>query len=187
MLTLWKSLVMPILDYCSQLWSPTMKGEIQQIEEIQKNFTRKIHMRDRGDYWHRLASLRLYSLERRRERYRIIYVWKIMEGLVPNLNTNPIHHTTSLRNGRMCVIPKSSNNVPSRIQSLREGSLSVHGARLFNALPVRLRNMKGLSLPKFKKELDDYLRTVPDEPQCCGYTANRRAASNSVLHMAAIA
>ena len=34
MLTLWKSLVIPILDYCSQLWSPSKVGEIQQIEDL---------------------------------------------------------------------------------------------------------------------------------------------------------
>ena len=31
MLTLWKSLVQCKLDYCSQLWSPTRKGDIQAI------------------------------------------------------------------------------------------------------------------------------------------------------------
>ena len=39
---LWKSLVLPILDYCSQLWSPSRQGQIQQIETIQQSFTRKI-------------------------------------------------------------------------------------------------------------------------------------------------
>ena len=186
MLTLWKTLVISILDYCSQLWCPTLKGEIQQIEELQKNFTRKIHMENRcDDYWDRLASLHLYSLERRRERYRIIYVWKIMEGLVPNLNKNPIRHTISLRNGRKCVIPSTSSRVPRRIQSFRDGTLSVNGARLFNVLPAKLRNMRGVSISVFKNELDQFLNTVPDEPQCCGYTASRKAASNSLLHMVA--
>ena len=74
MLTMWKSLVLPILDYCSQLWCPQKKGHIQMIEEIQKSFTRKIPLPGREDYWDRLSSLHLYSLERRRERYRIIYV-----------------------------------------------------------------------------------------------------------------
>ena len=187
MLTLWKTLVIPILDYCSQLWCPTLKGEIQQIEELQKNFTRKIHMENRGDdYWDRLASLHLYSLERRRERYRIIYVWKIMEGLVPNLNKNPIRHTISLRNGRKCLLPSTSSRVPRRMQSFRDGTLSVNGARLFNVLPVKLRNMRGVSISVFKNELDKFLNTVPDEPQCCGYTASRKAASNSLLHMVAV-
>ena len=85
MLTLWKSLVLPILDYCSQLWCPSKVGEIQQLEEIQKAFTRKIRSPTRNDYWERLQKLHLYSLERRRERYCIIYVWKMLEGLVPNL------------------------------------------------------------------------------------------------------
>ena len=30
--------------------------------------------------------LKLYSLQRRREIYGIIYVWKIIEGMVPNLS-----------------------------------------------------------------------------------------------------
>ena len=37
------------------------------------------------EYSERLVSFKLYSLQRRRERYCIIYVWKIFEGLVPNL------------------------------------------------------------------------------------------------------
>ena len=52
MLTLWKSLVIPIVDYCSQLWSPSKVGEIQQIENIQKAFTRKIKSPgSHDDYW----------------------------------------------------------------------------------------------------------------------------------------
>ena len=38
-------------------------------------------MRD-CSYSDRLSLLRLYSLQRRRERYCIIYVWKIIEDLV---------------------------------------------------------------------------------------------------------
>jgi len=32
MLTLYKSLVRPILEYCSALWAPISKGEIQRLE-----------------------------------------------------------------------------------------------------------------------------------------------------------
>ena len=35
----------------------------------------------------------------------------------------------------------------------------------------------------FKKELDKFLGTVPGEPLTTGYTARRRAESNSLLHM----
>ena len=185
MLTTWKSLVLPILDYCSQLWCPQRKGDIQQIEEIQKSFIRKIPLPGREDYWNRLSSLRLYSLERRRERYRIIYIWKILEDLVPNFTVekDQVKTTTSLRNGRLCVIPSISRTASTRVTSLREGSLCVNGAQLFNMLPKRIRNMTGVELPEFKKELDAFLATVPDEPQSPGYTDVRQAESNSLVHM----
>ena len=37
-------------DYCSQLWSPSNAEEIQQSEEIQKSFTRKIKSNSIEDY-----------------------------------------------------------------------------------------------------------------------------------------
>ena len=38
-------------------------------------------------YHERLKSLGLYSLQRRRERYCIIYIWNIIEGLASDLLT----------------------------------------------------------------------------------------------------
>ena len=43
--------------------------------------------------------------------------------------------------------------------------------------------MTNVELPKFKEKLDEFLATIPDEPQCPGYTAARRADSNSLLNM----
>ena len=72
MILLWKSLVLSKLDYCSQLWSPTVKGDIQKLEMIQRSFIRKIDDMRHLDYWTQLKKLHLYSLERRRERYIVI-------------------------------------------------------------------------------------------------------------------
>ena len=44
----------------------------------------------------------MYSLQNRRERYGIIYVWKIIKELVPNLS-DPITCSFSDRRGRACV------------------------------------------------------------------------------------
>ena len=133
MLTLWKSMVLPILDYCSQLWSPTKVGEIQQIEQVQKNFTRKIKSNSQEDYWCRLSRNNLYSLEKRRERYRIIYVWKILEGMVPNLSgQSELRAKPSLRFGRMCSVPPRPASASARIQNLRDGSFSINGPHLIS-------------------------------------------------------
>ena len=85
MLTLWKSLVIPHLEYCAQLWSPNEVKLIQLIEDVQKSFTRKIKNLQSLNYWERLKKLKMYSLQRRRERYIIIYTWSIIENLVPNV------------------------------------------------------------------------------------------------------
>ena len=185
MLTTWKSLVLPILDYCSQLWCPTNKGQIQKLEKIQQSFTRKIHLNDKLDYWERLKTLRLYSLERRRERYRIIYIWKILEKAVPNITgggTDGIKKQLhSVRNGVTCHVPPYKTSIPSKIWKLREGTINYHGAKLFNALPKYIRELTNCSLSIFKKNLDVFLSSIEDKPRVCGYTAFTLAESNSLL------
>ena len=57
----------------------------------------------------------------------------------------------------------------------------------FNVLPDDIRNLSGCTVDTFKHRLDRYLASVPDEPQIQGYTAQRRAESNSLLDMACLA
>ncbi len=51
MITLWKSVKLPQLEYCSQLWSPTKKQDIVNLELLQKNYLRKISGAYELDYW----------------------------------------------------------------------------------------------------------------------------------------
>ena len=87
MLQLWKSIVIPRLDYCSQLWNPHNVQAIQQLKDLQKSYVRQITGFRHMDYWNALPKLGLYSLQRRRERYQIIYTWLILESKVPNITT----------------------------------------------------------------------------------------------------
>ena len=133
------------------------------------------------DYWQRLKHLKMLSQERRMERYRALYVWKILEGLVPNCG---LESTSSERRGREVLIhPARGKKI---FQSLREGSFQVNGARLFNSLPKKLRNMTRIPLDDFKSSLDHYLETLPDEPNLPNYTpstCNQMTAkpSNSII------
>ena len=84
MLTLWKSLVIPLHDYCSQLWNPVKLNDIAKFEQVQWSFIRKVSG-VASDYWSALSQFQLLSLQRRRERYMIFYVWKVLEGAAPTL------------------------------------------------------------------------------------------------------
>jgi ribonuclease P/MRP protein subunit RPP40 len=79
-----KTLVQGHIDYCSQLYFPTQSKELEILENLQKNFSKKIPEIHYLDYWNRLKHLQLYSQQRRSEGSCIIYTWKVLEGMVPN-------------------------------------------------------------------------------------------------------
>ena len=156
MFTLFKSIVLSRLDYGSQLWSPFLIKHITQLEKIQRSFTKHITG---------LKSLGLYSLQRRRERYCIIYILKIIEGLAPNFS-NPITRTFSGRRGRSCVI---SNVNVGRVGTLSYNTFGWRSIRLFNSLPMHLRSISSCSVLRFKTQLDIFLGSVEDLPCLPGF------------------
>ena len=60
-------------------------------------------------------------------------------------------------------------------------SMSRHGSALFNSLPKELRELSGVSSDLFGYKLDLYLSSIPDKPVIRGYSAFRRAPTNSIL------
>ena len=73
-------------------------------------------------------------------------------------------------------IPPSAQ---SKVKQARERSLGVHGAILFNILPVHLRNEDSGDFELFKNQLNIFLSMVPDQPTSPGLV--RLAGSNSLL------
>ena len=177
MLTLYKALVVPILEYCCQLWNPDKICDVIKLESVQRTFTFRILGMENKSYWERLQTLSLYSLQRRRERYMIIYVWKICMGLVPNFGRDDLKlklHGMGTRLGKRCVLPTL---VRSRVGTLREKSFMVRGPNLFNSLPSNIREYDG-SLEGFKRKVDRFLETIPDRPPTPGY--HDAACGNSI-------
>ena len=177
MITILKTLIQPKLDYCSQLYSPTKQEHINKIESVQRNFTSHIIGFKDLDYWSRLTQLRLFSQERRRERYILIFLWEINQGKVKGYD---IKFVSSDRRGRYAVPKLVCRSAPSNVRRAREGSLGVRGAMLFNLLPAHIRDSNVTSVEAFKVLLDTYLQTVPDQPTVSGLT--RAAETNSLIH-----
>ena len=182
MLTIWKSIIQSKLDYCSQLWSPSDQTNINKLESVARHFTAKVHGLGDLDYWERLQALHLYSQERRRERYMIIFIWKVAQGLVQGY---PASFTSSPRRGRVMVVSPLNKNGPASLRNARESSLQVRGAQLFNVIPRALRDMMTGTPDQFKQMLDTWLSTIPDQPTIQG--RQRAAASNCLLDQVPIA
>ena len=158
----WKSLILPHADYGCQVWyTPDHLGEISTLEELQRNYTKRITGQKQNNYWQRLENLRIYSLQRRYERYFILYTWKILEGMVPDCGIKVL---ISDRRGRYCPLPPLPKT-RSKLINLKEQTFQIWGPKLFNCLPSQLRNMTGCGIDKFKACLDNYLQLIPDEPK----------------------
>ena len=173
MLLLLKTYIIPRLEYCSAVWNPTQITEIEKIEATQRTFTSKIENLENLNYHERLQHLKLYSLQRRRERFIILHTFKIYKELAPNdLN---IQFKVHPRLGLQCKrLPLKSKVV--KIQSLRFNFFSHLAPRLFNIIPGEIKKVK--TVDSFKHKLDKLLTHIPDTPPTPGY---KRANSNSLL------
>ena len=69
------------------------------------------------------------------------------------------------------------------MKRLHDGLLSKHGSMLFNCLPKYIGSMSGCSVLSFKRELDNFLQTIPDEPIIPGYVGGNGTVygSNSLI------
>ena len=98
--------------------------------------------------WERLHELKLYSLQRHGERYIIIYIWKIIQHMVPNID-GTIGHTIKTRNHprheTQCVIQYPTKRNPA--QSLQENAITVLCMpRLYNSLSKYLRDIESVKI-----------------------------------------
>ena len=174
MLTLYKSMVHSKLEYCCLVWSPSSVGEIQKIENIQRSFTRRITGCRSMGYWDRLKRLKIMSLQRRRERYCIIHVWKILNGSAPN--DIGMEFQTSERLGIQAKIPHMGKNAKMSVRTDYDNSFKVKAAQLWNLVPAGIGNLG--TLESFKIGLSGFLEQYPDTPPVTGYTP---ANNNSLL------
>ena len=165
MLTLYKSLIRSHIEYCCPLWNPQNIKEIQKLEAIQNSFVSKIHGLQSLNYWEKLEKLKLDSLQRRRERYGIIHMWKIKNNQAPN-DLNFQFYENNRLGTKVQLNPILRPN--SRYQTLRDNSFSHIGPRLWNLLPRKVSCQT--SLKEFKLALFYFLDKYPDKPPLPGLT-----------------
>ena len=163
-LQLFRSYVIPLIEYGSLIWLPCKIGDINRIETLQRTVTKKIEGIENKNYHERLQSLQLFSLQRRRERFCIIHIWKIANGLAPNQCEFQFYDTN--RFGQKCR-RKFSNCKKLSIRTLRFNSFTSMGPALFNVIPIEIKSKAKLN--SFKRALDSYLKSIPDLPPITGY------------------
>ena len=168
MTTLYKTLVWSTLEYCCPLWNPVKVTNIQLIEGVQRTFTSRISGLEHLNYWERLAHLKLMSLQRRRERYLILMMWKILHKVVPNCCD--IKFKMTPRNGIIAVIPPLAKSSTLRNQMLYDRTFAVQGSKLWNKVPNTVKTAQ--SFDSFKISLSKLFALIPDNPPVSGYSCS---------------
>ena len=129
------------------------------------------------DYDEKIKKFELYSLERRRDQFLIINAWQQLEGDRENI----LKLRTSKEGRRKCIrlatIPITLDN---RYRTIIQHSTARQMERLYNALPYRLQNIRGVKTDTFKKHLDRWLRDILDTPKIDNYGASVSAETNSI-------
>ena len=140
----YKTYVLPILDYCSSVWSPSKLSDIDNIENVQRYYTKRLHGLWAVPYGERLSICDLETLESRRLKFDLILCYKIVHNLIelkfndffeydPNSRTRG--HNLKLR------IPLCKNKA-------RKNFFAVRVIPVWNSLPGYFVN--SVSLIQFK-------------------------------------
>ena len=99
--------------------------------------------------------------------------------MVPNFDGTMGHKIKTRkhqRHGTQCVIQYPTNRNPA--QSLQENAITVFGPRLYNSLPIYLRDIECVKTEKFKLELDKFLDLIRDELKMPNYVTSE--GTNSI-------
>ena len=77
-----KSLVRPQVEYASTVWSPILKTDINNLEKVQRRATKLVPELASLSYHERLQQLKLPTLQYRRLRQDLIFLFKHAKQLI---------------------------------------------------------------------------------------------------------
>ena len=154
MLTIYKALIRPHLEYCVQLWNPAAThgswGIVLELEGVQRRFTRLINEVGTLPYSRRLDILNLTTLAERRLRGDLIETFKAANGLT-EYGKNLFNFS---RSGKNLVASNRHHNGSSKVRNLRSSFLPERVISYWNKLPLEVRNCD--SVLNFKIKLDEF-------------------------------
>ena len=144
--------VRPLLEYASCVWSPCNIVNIKKVESVQRRFTKRLPNMATLNYASRLSAVNLDSLQVRRLRTDLLYVYKLLFGLVDtdyNAFFKLSDNATNTRGHDYKLIVNRSR------LNIRQHFFSNRVVKAWNSLPARLEHFATLSSFKhFVNHLD---------------------------------
>ncbi len=154
-LTLYNSLVRPLLEYCVQAWCPYYQKDIDKLERVQRRVTKMIPSLKNKSYDDRLKELNLFPLKQRRLRGDLIQVFKIIKG-IDNMDCSKYFtiDTLNYTRGNGCkIVGKSFSSHESK------NNFFHRTVNPWNALPRDVIDCN--TVETFKSRLDKFFASNP--------------------------
>jgi hypothetical protein len=156
---LYSTFVRPHLEYCVQVWSPYLVGDVNHLERVQRQATRMVRSIRHLPYEQRLARLNLFSLRRRRLRGDLIETFKIVKQIS---RVDPNYFFTRSRTSQLRGHNFKLYKPRFRTRG-RQFSFSNRVITPWNSLPAYVVNANNVK--EFKNRLDRcWSVTFPEVP-----------------------
>jgi len=147
---LYKSMVRSHLDYCSSVWVPYKKGDIELLEKVQKRATKLIPKIKNMPYIDRLKACKLPTLRYRQIRGDMIEMYKILTGKYDAAVTPQINREySSITRGNDLRLQKSRSKY-----DLRKHYFTNRVVNFWNSLPNHV--VLADTTNTFKSKLDKF-------------------------------
>ena len=162
-LTIYKTSILPYLTYCHIVWHFCKASDRRKIECVQERALRAVFRTKTCSYETLLTMAQLPSLYNRRLQDIAIYMYKVRNGLAPNI----FNEIFSIKQSPY-ALRNSDFNLP-RFNTTRYGkhSLRYFGPRLWSKLNDSIKNLP--SLISFKKAVRklDIESLLDNNSNCC--------------------
>jgi hypothetical protein len=155
---LYKTLVRPIVEYCTTVTNPVLKRDDINIEKVQRRATKLVEGLQDMSYDDRLKELKLQSLSDRRVRADMLQTFRIIRN-IDNLDEDTFFtkaHDTRTRGNGYKLFKKHCNT------NIRKNAFSQRTIERWNDLPSEV--VSATTINRFKSGLRKHWRndTTPD-------------------------
>lgn len=163
LLILYFSFIRPILEYACCIWDNCSVTHSVELEEIQLEAARLISGAVRGTSHSLLYNeVELVPLRTRRKRYKLIQMYKMLNGLTPHYLTTMLPPTVGQLTSNYAL--RNSHHISTCYSrtSLFHNSFIISSVNLWNELPDSIKNASSLRLFKHRIDhTDEFKPTIP--------------------------
>lgn len=154
-LTIYKTIIAPHIDYCSTMLFMNTDSDLKKLQRLQNKAMRIILKCNKTTHINiMLDTLQFQSVKQRIYFNTLQMIYKIRNNMLPSYLGNLVAYNSDVHD--RCLRRRSWFNIPFMKKAKSQRSVFHKGLNLFNGLPEELR--KSRNICDFKRKCSNYLK-----------------------------